>query len=295
MSATGALAPITVAAASRSKRIGALARRSPVATLGVLILAAIAVAALLAPILGTIDPLALSPVRKLRPPSAAYWFGTDQIGRDVYSRVVYGARVSLAVGFCVTTLALAGGVLLGLASGLARAVDAVVSRCLEGLMAVPAVLTAIALMAITGASIEGVVVAIAVAEIPRVARLVRSLVLVLRDQPYIEAARAGGTSRVRVLYRHMLPNMLGPLIVQGSYICASAILTEATLSFLGAGTPADIPSWGNIMAEGRGLFRVAPHVIFFPGLLLALTVLSVNLVGDGLRDACDPRMALTGQ
>jgi peptide/nickel transport system permease protein len=268
-----------------------IVRRYPMVVAGSVLLVAMVAMAVFAPYLGTVDPQALSPIRRLRPPSAQYWFGTDMLGRDVYSRVVYGARISLTVGLSVAVLSTALGLAIGMVAGFSRPVDAIVMRVMDGLMSIPAVLLAIALMALTKASIENVIVAITIAEIPRVSRLVRGVVLSLREQPFVEAARATGTRVWRILLRHILPNTLAPLIVQGTYICASAIITEAILSFLGAGTPPNIPSWGNIMAEGRSLFQVAAYIILFPGVFLSLTVLAVNLVGDGLRDMLDPRLA----
>jgi peptide/nickel transport system permease protein len=247
--------------------------------------------AIFAPYLGTQDPTALSPIRRFRPPSEQFWFGTDQLGRDVYSRVVYGARASLFVGFMVALLAVGTGLVFGLVAGFNRWVDAVLMRVMDGLMAIPAVLLAIALMALTKASLENVIVAIAIAEIPRVTRLVRGVVLSLREQPFVEAAIASGTSTVKILYRHILPNTVAPLVVQATYICASAIITEAILSFIGAGLPPSIPTWGNIIAEGRAFFQIRPYLIMFPAVFLSLTVLAINMLGDGLRDALDPRLA----
>jgi peptide/nickel transport system permease protein len=278
-------------AVARPVSLRDIVRRNPMVVAGSALLIAMVAMALFAPYLGTVDPQALSPIRRLRPPSALYWFGTDMLGRDVYSRVVYGARISLTVGLSVAILSTAIGLVVGMVAGFSRPVDAVVMRVMDGLMSIPAVLLAIALMALTRASIENVIVAITVAEVPRVSRLVRGVVLSLREQPFVEAARATGTRVWKILLRHILPNTLAPLIVQGTYICASAIITEAILSFLGAGTPPNIPSWGNIMAEGRSLFQVAAYIILFPGLFLSLTVLAVNLVGDGLRDMLDPRLA----
>jgi peptide/nickel transport system permease protein len=266
-------------------------RRHPTVIVGSAILALMVAMAVFAPYLGTVDPQALSPIRRLRPPSAQYWFGTDMLGRDVYSRVVFGARISLVVGLGVASFSTALGLAIGLIAGFNRAVDSIVMRVMDGLMSIPAVLLAIALMALTKASIENVILAVTVSEVPRVSRLVRGVVLSLREQPFVEAARATGTRGWRILLRHVLPNTIAPLIVQGTYICASAIITEAILSFLGAGTPPNIPSWGNIMAEGRSLFQVAAYIILFPGMFLSITVLAVNLVGDGLRDALDPRLA----
>jgi peptide/nickel transport system permease protein len=266
-------------------------RRHPTAVIGAVVLIVLITMAICAPWLGTIDPQAISPVRRLRRPSEAYWLGTDMLGRDVWSRVVYGARVSLTVGLSVALIATLIGLVIGLFTGFVRWLDGIVMRVMDGLMSIPGVLLAISLMALTKASLENVVVAIAVTEVPRVVRLIRSLVLTLREQPYVDAAIAAGTRTPLILLRHILPNTVAPLLVQGTYICASAMLTEAILSFLGAGTPPNIPSWGNIMAEGRSLFQIANYLIFFPGLCLSLAVLSVNLLGDGLRDALDPRLA----
>jgi len=250
-----------------------------------------ALVAIFAGWLGTIDPQALSPIRRLRPISEEHWFGTDMLGRDVYSRVIYGTRVSLTVGLAVALLATTVGLVIGLVTGYLRWLDAVMMRVMDGLMSIPSVLLAIALISLTRASLENVIIAIAIAEVPRVVRLVRSLVLTLREQPYVEAAIASGTRLPAILLRHILPNTTAPLLVQATYICASAMITEAILSFIGAGTPPNIPSWGNIMAEARSLIQVAPTILLFPGLFLSLTVLSVNLLGDGMRDALDPRLA----
>ena len=266
-------------------------RRHPTAIAGGIVLLLMVGVALFAPWLGTTDPLALSPIRRLKPPSAQYWFGTDMIGRDVYSRVVYGTRVSLSVGLTVALLASVIGLAVGLVTGYLRVLDAVMMRVMDGLMSIPSVLLAIALISLTKASLQNVIVAIAITEIPRVVRLVRSLVLTLREQPYVEAAIASGTRLPAILLRHILPNTVAPLLVQATYICASAMITEAILSFIGAGTPPNIPSWGNIMAEARSLIQVAGTILLFPGLFLSITVLSVNLLGDGMRDALDPRLA----
>jgi peptide/nickel transport system permease protein len=278
-------------AVSKPVSLREIVRRHPMVIVGSGLLLAMVAMAAFAPYLGTVDPQALSPIRRLRPPSAQYWFGTDMLGRDVYSRVIYGARISLVVGLSVALLSSFIGLAVGLVAGFSRPVDSVVMRVMDGMMSIPAVLLAIALMALTKASIENVIFAITVAEVPRVSRLVRGVVLSLREQPFVEAARATGTRSWRIIVRHILPNTLAPLIVQGTYICAAAIITEAILSFLGAGTPPNIPSWGNIMAEGRSLFQVAAYIILFPGMFLSMTVLAVNLVGDGLRDALDPRLA----
>ena len=266
-------------------------RRHPTVAAGSLLLLAMGALAIFAPYLGTIDPLAVSPVKRLRFPSELYWFGTDAFGRDVYSRTLYGARVSLQVGLGVAIFSTLIGLALGLVTGFSRLADAVIMRFMDGLMSVPPVLLAIALMALTKASLKNVIIAITISEVPRVARLVRGVVLSLREQPFVEAAVAAGTGFFRTLWRHILPNTVAPVLVQATYICASAMITEAVLSFIGAGTPPQIPSWGNIMAEGRIYFQIRPYLIIFPGIFLSLTVLAVNLVGDGLRDALDPRLA----
>ena len=266
-------------------------RRHPTAIVGGAVLVIMILVALLAPWLGTVDPQAVAPIKRLRQPSAEYWFGTDMLGRDVYSRVIYGTRVSLTVGIAVALLSTLIGLAIGLVTGFIRWLDAIVMRVMDGLMSIPPVLLAIALMALTRASMENVIVAITLAEVPRVVRLVRSLVLSLREEPYVEAAIAAGTSLPRILVRHILPNTVAPLLVQATYVCASAMITEAILSFIGAGTPPNIPSWGNIMAEGRSLIQIAGYLLLFPGICLSLTVLAVNLLGDGMRDALDPRLA----
>ncbi|HEV8517649.1 MAG TPA: ABC transporter permease [Burkholderiales bacterium] len=266
-------------------------RRHPTVAIGGALLIVMVLVAVFAPYLGTVDPTTLNTSRRTRAPSAEFWFGTDMLGRDIYSRVMYGARVSLTVGFAVAICASLVGLAIGLVSGMVRFADSIIMRIMDGLMSIPPVLLAIALMALTRASIENVILAITLAEVPRVVRLVRSLVLSLREEPYVEAAIAAGTSLPRILVRHILPNTVAPLLVQGTYVCASAMITEAILSFIGAGTPPNIPSWGNIMAEARSLFQIAGYLILFPGICLSLTVLAVNLLGDGMRDALDPRLA----
>jgi len=265
--------------------------RHPTIVIGGVLVGLMILIAIFAPWLGTKDPTALAPARRTREPSAMYWFGTDMLGRDVYSRVLYGARVSLTVGFSVAALAAIMGTTLGLMAGFIRRLDAVVMRVMDGLMSIPPILLAIALMALTRASVKNVIIAIAIAEFPRVCRLVRGVVLSLREQPYVEAAIASGTRVPVIIWKHILPNTLAPLMVQATFICASAMIAEATLSFIGAGTPPIVPSWGNIMAEGRALWQVKPYIVFFPAIFLSITVLSVNLLGDGLRDALDPRLA----
>jgi peptide/nickel transport system permease protein len=266
-------------------------RRHPTIVVGGVLLGLMALIAVFAPYLGTTDPQALSPIQRLRWPSAEHWFGTDMLGRDLYSRTLYGARVSLTVGISVALLSTAFGLLFGLMTGFSRWADALLMRVMDGLMSIPPILIAIALMALTRASLQNVIFAITVAEVPRVTRLVRGVVLTLRDLPFVEAAVASGTALPRILWRHIMPNTLPPLLVQATYSAAAAMLVEAILSFLGAGTPPNIPSWGNIMAEGRSLFQVAYYIVLFPGAFLSVTVLAINLLGDGMRDALDPRLA----
>jgi peptide/nickel transport system permease protein len=275
----------------RRRRGRGYIRRHPTIVIGGVLLGLMAFLAVFAPYLGTTDPQALSPIQRLRWPSAAHWFGTDMLGRDVYSRTIYGARVSLTVGISVALLSTAFGLLIGLTTGFNRWADAVLMRVMDGLMSIPSILIAIALMALTRASLQNVIFAITVAEVPRVTRLVRGVVLTLRDLPFVEAAVASGTNLPRILWRHIMPNTLPPLMVQATATAAAAMLVEAILSFLGAGTPPNIPSWGNIMAEGRSLFQVAYYIVLFPGAFLSVTVLAINLLGDGMRDALDPRLA----
>jgi peptide/nickel transport system permease protein len=287
-----AVAPLDIAAPLAQRHwLREVVRRHPTVIAGSVLLLLIGAMALLAPYLGTTDPLAVAPIKRLRFPSETYWFGTDAYGRDVYSRTLYGARVSLAVGLGVALFSTVIGLAIGLVTGFSRIADAIIMRVMDGLMSIPPVLLAIALMALTRASLGNVVLAITISEVPRVARVVRGVVLSLREQPFVEAAMAAGTGFFRTLWRHILPNTLAPVLVQATFICASAMLTEAVLSFVGAGTPPQIPSWGNIMAEGRSYFQIKPYLIIFPGIFLSLTVLAVNLVGDGLRDALDPRLA----
>jgi peptide/nickel transport system permease protein len=258
---------------------------------GLALLLVVLFMAVFAPWLSAHDPTEMNVIQRLKPASAEYLFGTDALGRDIFSRTLYGARVSLLVGFCVALSSVAVGIVVGTVAGFNRWADAVIMRIMDGMMAIPGILLAVALMTLMQASVQTVVIAIALPEIPRVVRLVRSLVLTIREQPYIQAAEAMGTRLPVILARHVVPNLLTPLIVQASFICASAMIFEAYLSFLGAGTPPEVPSWGNIMADGRSVVQLAFGVILYPGLFLGLTVLAVNLVGDGLRDLLDPRIA----
>ncbi len=266
--------------------------RHPTMAIGGIMLLILLFIAVFAPLLGAGDPNAIAPANRNREPSAQHWFGTDAFGKDIYARVLYGARISLIVGFSVAILAAVVGLAIGLVSGFVRWTDGIIMRVMDGLMSIPSILLAVALMALTRASVENVIVAITIAEIPRVSRLVRGVVLSLREQPYVDAAIAAGTRTPMIILRHILPNTIAPVTVQATYICASAMITEAILSFIGAGVPPTIaPSWGNIMADGRALWEIKPYIIFFPAVFLSLTVLAVNLLGDGLRDAVDPRMA----
>jgi peptide/nickel transport system permease protein len=279
---------------SRLTQLRAIVLGSPIVLIATILLAAIVIAAILAPWIVPYDPVRLSPGQRLRPPSETNWLGTDAFGRDLFSRVVYGARISLVVGIGAAVAAVFLGLVVGLLAGFFRVLDAVLMRIVDGLMAIPNILLAIAIVALSGASLWTVLVAITIPEVPRVVRLVRSVVLSAREEPYVEAAIAAGSSTWRILTRHLLPNTIAPLIVQGTYICASAILIEAILSFLGAGISPETPTWGNIMAEGRIYFQINPGIIFWPGLVLSITILSINLLGDAVRDALDPRMAKRG-
>ena len=271
-------------------RVLEFARRNPTVVIGTSILTLMAAVAVFAPWLAT-DPLYLNPINRLKPPSQEFWFGTDHLGRDVYARTVFGTRISLTVGLAVAIFSTAIGMAIGLVAGYIRIVDAIVMRIMDGLMAIPGILFAIALMALFGSSVQNVIIAITVPEVPRVVRLVRAVVLTIREQPFVEAAVASGTRLPRILVRHILPNIFAPLMVQATYVCASAVIVEALLSFLGAGTPPEVPSWGNMMADGRVFFQIKPWIILFPGICLALMVLTVNVLGDGLRDTLDPRIA----
>ena len=281
--------PDILAPAPRRGAVMNFVRRHPALTIGGVMLFAIVFVAILAPWLGTTDPTALAPARRTRAPSAQFWFGTDMLGRDIYSRVLYGARISLIVGLSVAALATVIGMAIGLVSGMVRGLDGIIMRVIDGMMSIPAVLLAIALMALTRGSVGNVIIAITLAEVPRVARLVRGVVLSLREQPYIEAAVTVGTRTPMLILRHIVPNTLAPVTVQATYICASAMIVEAILSFIGAGVPPITPTWGNIMADGRALWQVKPYIIAFPAIFLSFTVLAVNLIGDGLRDALDPK------
>jgi peptide/nickel transport system permease protein len=263
---------------------------TPIIAAATICLALITLITILAPLISPHDPVLLAPSQRLKPASAQFLLGTDAFGRDLLSRVIYGGRVSLLIGIGSAALSIAIGLAIGLVSGFFKLVDSVMMRVMDGLMAMPSILLAIAVVSLSGANIWTVLVAITIPEIPRVARLVRSVVLSAREEPYVEAAISVGSSLPKIMWRHLMPNTIAPLIVQGTYVCASAILTEAILSFLGAGISPETPTWGNIMAEGRQFFQIKPSLIFWPGLLLSLAILSINLIGDAARDALDPRM-----
>jgi len=270
-------------------RLGFLTATPIIAVSSILLVLIVAVS-VLAPWLAPHDPLQLAPALRLKPSSAQFILGTDGYGRDLLSRVIYGGRISLLIGIGSAIFSIAVGLVIGLVSGFFKWVDAVLMRVMDGLMAIPSILLAIAVISLSGASITTVLIAITIPEVPRVARLVRSVVLAAREEPYVEAAISLGSSLPKIMWRHLMPNTVAPLIVQGTYVCASAILTEAILSFLGAGISPETPTWGNIMAEGRAYFQIKPSLIFWPGLLLSIAILSINLVGDAARDALDPRM-----
>lgn len=266
-------------------------RRRPIPSLGAILLFALIITAIAAPWIAQHDPVEMNVIDRLSPPSAEYWFGTDAYGRDIFSRTLYGGRVSLFVGLAVAAASTILGLLIGVVAGYFRVADAIIMRVMDGVMAIPGILLAIALMSLTRASLSVVVIAITIPEIPRVVRLVRAVVLSVREQTYIQAASAIGTRFPRLMVKHILPNTLAPLIVQATYICASAVLIESYLSFLGVGTPPEIASWGNVISEGRLYVQIAFWNILFPGIFLALMVLSINVLGDALRDALDPRLA----
>ena len=266
-----------------------LARRK-IALIGAALMAVMLVLGTLGPLVAG-NPTRMDVASRLAPPSAVHWFGTDDVGRDVFSRVIHGARLSLLVGSAVVAFSLVVGVSCGLIAGYYRRLDNVVMRVMDGLMAFPAIILAIALMAALGPSVANVVLAIGVVYSPRVARIVRGSVLVIRETAYVEAARALGAADATLIGRHVLPNCLSPVIVQGSFVFAAAVLTEAALSFLGVGVPPFVPSWGNILSDGRLYLQQAPWLVLYPGAAIMMTILGLNLFGDGLRDLLDPKLA----
>ena len=280
--------------ATALSRVREIVTSSPLVSIAAVVLVIIVLSALFASWVVPHDPVRLTPSVRLKPPSETYWLGTDAFGRDLFSRIIYGGRISLVVGAAAAVFAVVLGLTLGLLAGYIRWIDAVLMRMVDGLMAIPSILLAIAIVSLWGASLWTVLIAITIPEVPRVVRLVRSLVLSAREEPYVEAAIAAGSSTFLIMRRHLVPNTVAPLIIQGTYICASAILTEAILSFLGAGINPETPSWGNIMAEGRIYFQINPGIVLWPGLVVSVAILSINLLGDAVRDALDPRMAKRG-
>jgi peptide/nickel transport system permease protein len=267
-----------------------LLRRRRIALLGAILVVVNVLVAILAPVIGRWEPQRLDVQARLAPPTPAHWMGTDDVGRDVWSRVIYGTRLSMVVGGAVVLLSFVGGIVFGLLGGYYRPLDYVLMRIIDGFMAFPGIILAIALMASLGPSVLNVILALGIVYVPRVARIVRGSVLVIRETPYVEAALALGVSDLVVLARHVLPNCLSPVIVQGTFIFAAAVLGEAALSFLGVGVPPQIPSWGNVMAEGRLYLQQAPWLTLFPGAAIMACILGLNLFGDGLRDLLDPKM-----
>jgi len=276
------------------QRVREIVFSGPLVTVAAFLVLAVVLSAILAPWIVPHDPVRLTPSERLKPPGDVFWLGTDAFGRDLFSRIIYGGQISLVVGVAAAVAAVALGLLFGLLAGYIRWVDAVLMRAVDGLMAIPSILLAIAIVSLWGASLWTVLFAITIPEVPRVVRLVRSIVLSAREEPYVEAAIAAGTPTWLIMRRHLVPNTVAPLIIQGTYICASAILTEAILSFLGAGISPETPSWGNIMAEGRIYFQINPGIVLWPGLVVSVAILSINLLGDAVRDALDPRMAKRG-
>ena len=275
--------------ASRWRWLRLLLRRR-IALVGAVLVALNVLVAIFAPAIGRWDPQRLDVKARLAPPNPSHWMGTDDVGRDVWSRVVYGTRLSMVVGGTVVLFSFVGGIVFGLLGGYYRPLDNVLMRIMDGFMAFPGIILAIALMASLGPSVLNVIVALGIVYVPRVARIVRGSVLVIRETPYVEAALALGVPDLIVLGRHVLPNCLSPVIVQGTFIFAAAVLGEAALSFLGVGVPPQIPSWGNVLAEGRLYLQQAPWLTLFPGAAIMGCILGLNLFGDGLRDLLDPKM-----
>ncbi|MEE2884478.1 MAG: ABC transporter permease [Chloroflexota bacterium] len=275
---------------SKWQIVSALARKHPTGTAGVIVMFIIIVISVIAPVLATDHPYAIDTPNRLSPPSRESYFGTDQVGRDVYSRTIYGGRISLLIGSTVALVAVFGGAAIGIVAGYNRRLDVVIMRVMDGIMAFPGILLAISIMAVLGASVLNVIIALSIGEIPGISRVARSTVLSLREQPFVDSARAIGARPIRILVTHIFPNIIPSLVVMGTFGCAAAMLSEAGLSFLGAGVPPDNPSWGNVMAESRGFLHIAVWVIFYPGLVLAIFVTSLNVAGDTLRDILDPKL-----
>ncbi|MCH2311723.1 MAG: ABC transporter permease [SAR202 cluster bacterium] len=275
----------------RVKGLLSLLKRHPNMAVGISIFLFAVVIAIFAPLLWTSDPSMPAPLDRFTGPwTAGHWFGTDNIGRDIWSRALYGSRISLTVGVSVAIIAISAGTIIGVAAGYSQKFDMVVMRFMDGLMSIPSIILAIALMALLGGSVQNVIIALSVTEIPIATRVVRSAVLSLRERTYIEASRSIGATTPRIMIRHILPNIVAPLIVHATYVASAAVLLEAYLSFLGAGPPEEIPSWGNMVAGAKDYLSRAPYMIIFPGLFLTFTVLGMSLSGDGLRDILDPKI-----
>jgi peptide/nickel transport system permease protein len=288
---TGAVATPTVLAFKRKRRSFRFLSRHLTIVIGATLMTMLVLLSVCAPLITQYDPVALDLIHRLRPPSALHWFGTDNYGRDIFSRTLYGGRVSLFVGIAAALLSALIGSVIGLLGGMFRWADPPLMRVMDGLMAIPAILLAVGMMILTRPGIPIVIIAITIPEVPRVARLVRSVVLVIREQVYVQAAVAIGTRLPRLLLRHILPNALTPIIVQVTYVCASAVLVEAYLGFLGVGIPPETPSWGNIISDGRTYVQLAIWIVLFPGAFLGTMVMAINMLGDGVRDMLDPRLA----
>lgn len=286
--------PSSISAGAASGPRVSLRPSSAIITIAAICLIVVVASAIFAGFLAPQDPQKLAPAIRLKPAMPGFPLGTDAYGRDLLSRILHGGRISLMIGIGAAVVSVTVGLTIGLVSGFFRWADAIIMRIMDGLMAIPSILLAIAVVSLSGASLKTVLIAIIIPEIPRVVRLVRSVVLSAREEPYVEAAIAIGSGLPKILWRHLMPNTFAPLIVQGTYICASAILTEAILSFLGAGINPETPTWGNIMAEGRAFFQIKPSLIFWPGVVLSIAILSINLIGDATRDALDPRMKQRG-
>ena len=265
-------------------------RKNPTMTLGLIIFLIVTLIAIGAPLIATGDVKKTAVFDRLEGPSSDHWFGTDHLGRDVFSRTIFGSRISLIVAVTVGARASVAGMIIGLAAGYDRRLDAILMRIMDGMMALPSLLLALAVIALLGASLVNVIAVICIVHTPNMVRLVRSSVLSLREQNFVEAARAIGSPPWRILAFHIAPNTIAPVIVQASFIFALSVMTEANLSFLGAGVPPETPTWGNIMGQGRTYLQFAVWITFFPGLFLSTTVLAINLIGDGLRDIMDPKL-----
>ena len=283
-------ASVASAAGVRRVRFASALWRRRTVVIGLVLIGAIALLAILAPVIAPYSPTKLSIANRLHPPSGRWWFGTDDFGRDVFTRVLYGGRLSLLVGACVVVVSTLAGTVLGLLAGYFPRFDAPIGRLLDAMMAFPDILLAISLVAALGASVGNVIVALGIVYTPRLARIVRAATLVIRELAYVEAARAVGLTTPGIIARHVLRGLISPVMVQGSFVFAFAMLTEAGLSFLGVGVSPETPTWGTMIAAGKGYLDQAPWIMLFPGVTIVVAVLSLQLIGDGLRDLLDPRL-----